>query len=388
MEHTTLNVLHVLETLDMGGAEVFVVNMVNHLSSAFRSTICCIKRSGTAEARIERPDVRIIEFGKGEGNDFRILHKMVRLLQEHRIDVLHSHSWSVFCESAAAGWLAGTPLSVHTAHGKTYQYSPNDRLRYLKSTVRHGFERLLARGVHVITAVSSAVRDEIVEVVGIPSNKIFVVPNGVDVYPPTPERVEARRREINLKNDEVLILAVGRLAPVKNIDWLIHRFPQIKSRIRRPIRLGVIGDGPERSRIEATVERLALERDVILLGERQDVLDWMALADLFVLPSLYEGTSLALLEAMGSGLAVVATRVGGNQEVVRHGETGMLIESQDDEALVGAVTRLLTDNALRKSLGDAARQDISNRYSQETTVHKFEQIYAMAGARRRNAARI
>jgi len=382
---SNVNVLHVIQTLDIGGAELVVVNLVKRLSPSFRSTICCLKRSGAAANRIENQNVEVIEVGMREGNDYTVPIKLARILKERQIDIVHSHSWGVFCESTLAACLARTPVRIHTAHGRTYQYPSTRRFRTLRSALRHRVERFLASRVDIVTAVSDSVRGDILETIGIPAGKIIVLPNGVDIPRVSQEQVEARRREINLKKDEILLLTVGRLAPEKNIEWLLSCLPQIRQRVDHTVRLVIVGDGPRKAQIERMISASSLTDDVVLLGQRDDVLEWMALADVFVLPSSYEGTSLALLEAMASGLSVVATNVGGNAEVLRNGETGILVEQNSDNALVSALSRLLSDNRLRARLGSKAKSDIRNRYSNDAMIRSYEHLYRNANLHQRRS---
>lgn len=372
-EENEVRILHVIETLDVGGAEAVVANMVNHASPGFRADICCLMRSGPISARI-RPGVEIIEMGKAmEGNDYRIPFRLARILRSRNIDIVQSHDWGTLLEAVAAAMFAGT-TAIHMAHGPLKQYSPADNRASLKRRIRQRAERLASLKLSRVIAVSDIVRRGLVEDVGIPAGKISLIHNGIDLSAAPPGDPEAKRKELGLSPDNVVLVSVGRLAGIKNYSLLLDALARA-AREAPALKLVMVGDGPERSRLEAAATRLELSGRVHFLGARDDVRDWLALGHIFVLPSLYEGVSLALLEAMAAGLPAVVTRVGGSPEVVIHGECGFLIESGDTEGFARALVTLAREGDLRARMGRAARARIEAEFDLKKAVKQYEEIY-------------
>ncbi|MEW6329960.1 MAG: glycosyltransferase [Pseudomonadota bacterium] len=368
-----VRILHVIETLDVGGAEAVVANMVNHASPGFHADICCLMRSGPIAARI-RPGVEIIEMGKAmEGNDYRIPFRLARLLRSRNIDIVQSHDWGTLLETAAAAMLAGT-TAMHMAHGPLNQYPPADRRASLKRRIRRQAERLASLKLSRVIAVSDIVRRGLIEDVGIPAAKISLIHNGIDLSATPPRGLEARRKELGLSPDDVVLVSVGRLAGIKNYGLLLEALARAAG-AAPALRLVMVGDGSERSGLEATAARLGLSGRVHFLGARDDVRDWLALGQVFVLSSLYEGVSLALLEAMAAGLPAVVTRVGGNPEVVVDGECGFLVESGDAEGLARALVRLAREGDLRAKMGRAARARMEAEFDLKQAIKQYEEIY-------------
>ncbi len=370
-----VNVLHLIESLEVGGAENVAVDIINHLSPRFHSTVCCLQQAGPVAVKLRGANVGLVVLGKKEGNDFSVPFRLADVLHQRRIDVLHSHGWGTFCEGASAALLADTPVHVHMAHGMLQPYPENDPFKGVKRFVRRRVEWLLSHEVDKIVAVSDSVRKEIVEEMGLSAGKVTVIRNGVSFPEAADGDRERRRSEAGIAPGDKVLCGVGRLAEVKNYRWLIGLFPEIERRFGAPVKLILVGDGPERPRLESEVDRLRLRGRVVLLGERRDVGEWLSLSDAFVLPSLHEGVSLALLEAMVMALPAVATRVGGTPEVVINGETGLLTESGDAEGFIGAVVSLLRDAPLRARLGRAGRDLVRSEYDVREVVKKYEALY-------------
>ena len=377
-----IRVLHVVETLDVGGAETVVANIVNNASPGFRAGVCCLMRSGPVAARIRR-GVEIIEMGKVEkGNDYRIPFRLAKILQRRRIDIVQSHDWGALLETAAAATLAGT-AAVHMAHGPTIHYPPSDYWGPIKGVIRRKAERLASVKLQRAIAVSEVVRRELVEDIGIPANKVALVRNGIDLAPKPLGDLDLKRQQLGLSAGDILLVTVGRLAQIKNYALLLEALA-ISAAKAPKLKLVMVGDGPERAKLEADVARLDLAGRVHFLGERKDVRDWLAIGHAFVLPSFYEGISIALLESMAAGLPVVVTRVGGNPEVVVDGETGFIVESGDAQGLAHALVELAEGETRRERMGRSARARVEAEFDLKKTVRRYEEIYLEALGKVRN----
>jgi glycosyltransferase involved in cell wall biosynthesis len=235
--------------------------------------------------------------------------------------------------------------------------------------------RWLAPYVTWFVAVSETLRRRLETEVGIDPAKIRVVLNTADPsrFVPVADRV-AVRGELGYAADAILVGSVGRLDAVKQFDVLLEAFAQVHASNPR-VRLVLVGDGPQRPALEAMVQRLGLSDAVRLPGQQADVRPWLGAMDLFVLPSAREGISRAALEAMASGLPVIASDVSGNCEILRDTDAGMLVAAGDVAALAVAMRRCCDDAPLRQRLGEAARQRVIDVFSVDAAVRAYTQLY-------------
>jgi sugar transferase (PEP-CTERM/EpsH1 system associated) len=368
-----VRILHIIETLDMGGAETVVANIVNNMSPGFKTDICCLMHSGPVAERI-RPEVDIIELGKPvHGNDYQIPFKLARILRARKIDIVQSHDWGTLLESVAGTTLAGV-AAVHMAHGPTIHYPANDSLVRIKRIIRRKAERLASMKVLRAIAVSEIVRKELISDVGFPDKKVILIHNGIDLSPIPLGDLVSKQKQLNLSTSDFLLVTVGRLAEIKNYPLVLKALARAR-KFAPTLKLIMVGDGPERIQLEEISRNLGISQFVHFLGERQDVHDWLALAHAFVLPSFYEGISIALLEAMAAGLPVIATRVGGNPEVIMNGINGYLVESEDVEGLSNVLINLAGDVVRREEMGRAARAHVTDKFDLKKTIRNYEKIY-------------
>jgi glycosyltransferase involved in cell wall biosynthesis len=286
----------------------------------------------------------------------------VRDLRHARPDVFHAHlSWPLSAKFPLFGAiLAHRPVVVATV--QLFSRFRLDRSSYLQ-------ERLLARGVDRYVAVSHDIAGKLVEVMHWPASKIEVIHNGVRVEP-MQHGDPAARRNLTGDVDRPIVLTAARLDPQKGLDTLIRAAADVPE-----ARFVIAGDGRERADLQAAIVERGLEDRVVLLGHRNDIPSLLAACDVFVLPSLYEGSSLAVLEAMSAGKAVIASRIGGTDELIVHEESGLLIPPSDPDALSEAVRRLLDDDQLRRRLGSAARDRVQQHFSASVVADRTTRLY-------------
>ncbi|HXG03929.1 MAG TPA: glycosyltransferase, partial [Candidatus Binatia bacterium] len=332
-----MHVVHVLHTLAVGGTENGVVNLVNALARDARHTVIAVTTSGPLAARLPA-GVEVHALDKRPGTDPAALVRLTRLLRRLRPDIVHSRNWGAF-DAVAAARLAGVPVVIHGEHGREAA-DPEGRDRR-----RNRLRRLLSPMVARWVTVSHDLRRWLVGRVGIRADRVETIHNGVDTARFGEGDREAAREALGLEPGRPVVGTVGRLDPVKDHVRLVTAFRSVVA--RRPDALLVIcGDGPLRDELRRAVETAGLEASVRLLGERDDVPRVLAALDVFTLPSIAEGISNTILEAMATGLPVVATRVGGNPELVEDGVTGRLVEPRRPEALAQALLDYLNDPVL------------------------------------------
>ena len=369
-----IHVAHVIYRLAIGGLENGLVNLINRLpAEKFRHTVICLTDYTDFRARIDRSDVEVVALRKRPGNDIRMLVRLWSLFRELGPDIVHTRNLAAL-EASVPAWLAGVPIRVHGEHGRDMEDLEG------KSRKHRLIRRLCRPFVHSYVALSRDLEDYLSERVGVPERKIFQIYNGVDTRRFHPSQDVERPSMIeDLAGPEAVVFGtVGRLQPVKNQGCLVEAFIRLVS--RDPERYGrarlvVVGDGPERGRAQERLAGAGLGHLAWFAGARDDVPVLMRAMDVFVLPSLAEGISNTVLEAMATGLPVVATGVGGNPELVHEGATGVLVEPGDPDALARGMARYLDEPGLAQVHGEAGRNRVLREFSLDTMLRRYERLY-------------
>ena len=361
-----LHICHIVLSLEPGGLENGVVNVVNGLDPAeFRASVCCLQRAGGFAARL-RPGVEIASMELRPGNDPWLPLRVARQLRRWSVDIVHTRNAEPFFYGVLAGRLAGVPAVVHSEHGRVFPEKPWRALA----------QRLLLRRVDAAFAVSEQLKSDLVRELRIPADRIEVLHNGVDIarFQRLPVRAPAGDAA------RVLVIgSVGRLAAVKNYALLLHAMARLPA--APACRLILIGEGPEKTALRQLAAQLGLEARVEFSGHREDVPQLLEQLDLFVLPSLSEGMSNTVLEAMAAGLPVLASDVGGNRELIASDQTGVLFPSGDVAALAGELLRLLGSPDLRARLGAAAARRARTEFSMEAMLDRYASLYRRVAGR-------
>jgi sugar transferase (PEP-CTERM/EpsH1 system associated) len=367
-----LHVVHVLHSLAVGGTENGVVNLINAPGDGLRHTVVSMTEAGPLAARLPA-DVSVHCLGKRPGVDLRAIGRLTALLRRLRPHVVHSRNWGAF-DAVVAARLAGVPRVIHGEHGREVS-DPHGR-----DPRRNRLRRLLAPLVTRFVTVSLNLQEWLVGSVGIPRRKVLTIHNGVDTARFSDEGREEARRALGLPPELIVVGTVGRLDPVKDQVGLLEAFARIAGQ-RPAAALLIVGDGPCRKELEACAGRPELARRVHLLGERADVPRVLKTLDLYVLPSIAEGISNTILEAMATGLPVVATRTGGNPELVEDGVTGALVPVGDREALAQAILSYANDLHLRVLHGKAGRQRAVDQFALDGMVGRYRDLYRSVALR-------
>ncbi len=368
-------VVHIIYALSTGGLENGLVNIINRSPPArYRHVIICLTAADEFAHRITAEDVQIIELYKREGHDLRCYWRLRRLLQDLRPDIIHSRNLAAL-EAQLCGLGLGGVKRVHGEHGREINDLDGSNWKYLT------FRKFMRFFVHQYIAVSKDLENWLATMVGISPAKVRQIYNGVDYCRFGPESVKPlallQARWGGL--DGILVVGtVGRLTPVKDQQLLLRAVAHLRKghpRLGSLLRLVIVGDGPLYPMLAQLVEQLALQDVVWLAGDRDDVPDLLQAMDIFVLPSLGEGVSNTVLEAMASGLPVIATAVGGNIELVEEGFNGSLVAPGDHEALSDAMVSLLNNNGERARQGANARQRVCQQFDWDRTVDAYLGVY-------------
>lgn len=362
-----VHVAHVIHRLDYGGLENGVVNLVNGLpADAVRHTLVCLTTASDFRRRIRRPDVAVYELRKQPGQDPGAYLRLWRLLRQLAPDVVHTRNTGVI-DCAVVAWAAGVPVRVHGCHGFDVDDLHGTRPR------RRRLRRACDRFVDHYLTVSRQLADWLMTTDGVAADRITQIYNGVDLGRfVLPERTAG----------EFVVGTVGRLQAVKDQATLLRATARLLARapeLRPRLRLRLVGDGAERGPLEQLAGSLGIAGVTTFTGFRDDIPAELARLDVFVLPSLNEGISNTVLEAMACATPVVATAVGGNPELVTEGETGFLVPVGDDEALAECLGRYAADPALRARHGAAGRARVERDFSIPRMLADYAAFYTRLG---------
>jgi sugar transferase (PEP-CTERM/EpsH1 system associated) len=375
-------IVHVVYRFRVGGLENGVVNLVNRLPpQAWRHAIVSLTEidEGFA-ARVERNDVRYVALGKGSGHAIPLYPKLFRLFRELRPAIVHTRNIAAL-EASAPAWAANVPARVHGEHGRDVGDLDGSSVRY--RWVRRAFSPFVNRYI----AVSPDLARYLSEQVRIGSTRIEQIYNGVDTarFHPSPAGKVPLPGCPFAAGDHWHVGTVGRMETVKDQTNLARAFVRaltLHPEARRRMRLVLVGDGGLRSQVEAILSAAGVRDLAWLPGELSDIPTLLQGLDCFVLPSLAEGVSNTILEAMATALPVIATRVGANGELVQDGSTGQLVPPSDSEALARAMIRYFSDSATVTEHGQSGRQVVERRFSLDRMVDDYHRLYGELVQRR------
>ncbi|MCX2981292.1 TIGR03088 family PEP-CTERM/XrtA system glycosyltransferase [Halieaceae bacterium IMCC14734] len=366
-------IVHVLYSLGAGGLENGLINILNRMpTECYRHAIVCLKQSGEFEARITA-DITVYSLNCKEGHDIGLYWRFWCLLRKLKPALVHTRNIAAL-EMQALVFLMPGVKGVHGEHGRDiYDVAgENTRYRYLRRAMSLFVDRFIT--------VSQDLQAWLIDEVGIPARKIVQIYNGVDTvkFAPKPVSQIASPDTDSESAPVVHIGTVGRLAAIKDQASLlkaVHQLLQAQPALRNTISVTLVGDGPLLQELKLLAKELVLDDIVIMAGNRDDIPQLLQQLDLFVLPSLGEGVSNTVLEAMATGLPIIATAVGGNCELVSDGVNGLLTPVCDVNALADALGDLITDADKRQKMGQASLRLVKSGFSWARTVEQYKAVY-------------
>ena len=376
--------LHLLvHGLPVGGTEVLVAQLARrYRREGLDVTVGCLDEIGELGHELMAEGVSVELYSRRAGFDALLAARIARSVSRHRVDILHAHQYTPYFYGMLVKTLTSVPL-IFTEHGRLYPDLPSSR--------RRTFNRIFAPFVDRITAVSEEVRDSLWQVEGIAPARVEIVRNGVDLdrfARRGPEDRRIARASLSLAAETQVIGTVGRLDPVKNYPLLLAAFRRLRERCRDATLL-IIGDGPERGRLESLARDLGLGMHVRFLGMRRDVDRVLPALDVFVLSSLSEGMPVTLIEAMAASVPVVCSAVGGIPKVVEDGLEGLLVPgippdprtspepvvSEYVERFAATVGRVLVEPGLGRALAERAAKRARAEFSLESMAASYRRLY-------------
>jgi sugar transferase (PEP-CTERM/EpsH1 system associated) len=367
MDHSLKKILYLNHCMAMGGIENMIVDFTRLLPvDEFEPHVAVFDGGGSLEAVLKDRHVPVHWLDKHEGIDLGLVLRLRRLLRSQGIQVVHSNNYSAWLYACLASRGLRGLTHVHTEH------SGVDSFRR-----RYAAERWLSRFTTCVVAVSKHVHDVMIEEIGISPQRVRLIYNGVDTarFCPHAQDRESLRHNLQIPPDMAAIGIVARLARIKNHEVLLRAYAKLRAAPEKKTRLVIVGDGPERASLEELSRQLGIAGDVSFLGERRDTPGLLSAFDIYVLPSFSEGMNLTLLEAMGAGLPVVASRVGGNVEIVEDGNTGYLFPSGNVDALSELLGRLVSEPERRVQMGQSGRERVLRQFDQRVMMQHYLSLY-------------
>lgn len=364
----------IMEMIDkpaFGGGQTALLLLAENLDRDIFEVFVCSGGEGPLAEEARRKGLTFVPAPLNKKLSFRSRREIASVLKELKIDILHTHGGVAGLYGRTAARLARTPALVHTLHGIHYLHYRNPFLRRLYVLLERRYSRFTDRLVLVCQSDLRRARRHRLA----PEGKMTVILNGLDVRPePGAGDLARRRSELGWTPGRPVVGTVARLHRQKGIIHLLHAGRKILKAVPES-RVVVVGDGPQADRMRREARRLGLGERCLFLGAREDATALMALFDVFVLPSLWEGLPFVLVEAAALGKPVVATAVDGVPEILEDGRTGLLVPPGDSAALADAVIRLLRDKDEARRLAERARTLVPPRFPLRRMVEQTQNLY-------------
>jgi glycosyltransferase involved in cell wall biosynthesis len=366
MVKSKINVVHLVLSLETGGMERFVYeHCIGIDKKKFNVSVCCIDRLGGFYQNLVDNGFKVDLLQKNQKHfDYFFPFRLRKYLISNEIDVLHIHSGAFFLGSFA-GFMAKTKGIIYTEHGR---HLVEPKIIFL-------LDKISCLFTDRIVVVSPDLKKHLTEKIKLPEKKIITIINGVDTNCFSPrEKSKNLLAQFGLKKSSKIIGTVGRLADIKDHATLIKAFKIVLDNIPES-KLIIVGDGPCENYLKDLSVELGIYGSVIFTGNQKDIQQILNLFDVFVLPSLREGTSLSLLEAMASGVAPIVTNVGGNPNVVKNGYNGYLVKPGDFGGMALMITDFFKDFAKIDYIKNNARKSVQDKFSLDKNIELYIKIY-------------
>jgi len=373
-----LRIMHVVNYLRRGGMEFGILKIMAGLGTEkFEHRFCTTRKFDDDFVRAYKLE-RILDVAAGTGTGLQFpLFRLKKIFEHYRPHIVHTRNWGAL-EAVPAARLARVPVVIHSEHG--YEV---DNLAGLPMR-RRLFRKMAYSMTDVIFTVTGELRDYHARQSWTNPERIRVVYNGVDTirFAPNAQTRARVRRDLGIAETTCLIGSVGRMVPIKDFGTLLRAADQLLAR-GADVSVLLAGSGPELDSLQRQASALeSLRGRIHFLGASDQVPDILNALDVFVLPSLGEGMSNTILEAMASGLPVVVTDVGGNPEVVGDQSSGLLFKPGDAESLAQALDPLIKHPAVRLTLGFSARERTLSKFSLRAMMEQYQDLYLTAAKQR------
>lgn len=351
----------------IGGTEQVIRQIVENTDrERFNPSILCIDgKIGALGEQLQSSGQQITAFARKPGFDFSLIAELRKHILENDIHVVHCHQYTPYIYGLFAA-ITASAKTIFTEHGRFY---PDSR-KWKRTLVNP----ILSLATYAITAISKATAQALVDFENFPQNKISVVYNGIADFDQTESNRTDLLAELGIPESNLIIGTISRLDPIKNQSMILKGFASIL-RTHPNCSLIIVGDGPIREQLEMEAKSLNIQKNTTFTGFKIDPQRYLRVMDIFLLPSLSEGTSMTLLESMALSKPSIVTNVGGNPEIVEHKKTGLVIPNKDEAKFRDALFALLDDKETRELYGQAARSCYAQTFTVEKMISAYQEIY-------------
>lgn len=360
-------ILFIIDRLNEGAGRVLYDIVKNIDRERFEPIVVSIYNNGNMVDRFSRMDVKVIFMNKRHGSGLDCIFKIRKIIRKERVDIIHTHNVDSYEYGVPAAWLSGIRNIIHTCHGKSVKTCGFKRFR----------ENLAHKFISLFLDKYVVVSDDLGRYVSrnwcFNRKKIKTIYNGIDTayY----KKVSVHKKllmKVDCK-DEVVGIVAG-LRPVKDHITLIKAMNIVCKEIPDS-KLVIVGDGPEKSRLVNFVNETGLEKNVLFLGNKENVYELLNCFDVGVLSSLSECLSITLLEGMASEIPFIATNVGGNSEVIENNIDGFLVPARSSVLLAQMIIKVLKNGKLREKIGKKGREKVCQKFNVKDMVMDYEKMY-------------
>ena len=360
-----MRILFHISELDIGGAESMLFMLATGLAERGHEVeVACLTGNGAVGNWLEKAGIPVHYLNARKSWPPSLLLPLRKVIRNFKPEVLHNFLFHANMVGRFVGWVTGVPAVICAV-----------RVEDVERSFRLWVDGATHWMMHRQTCVSESARRFTHEKSSIPMEKLIAIPNAIDLSKFENLESGKLRRELDLDTDAPILLTVGRLSKQKGVQYLLRAMPEVLSEISNT-RLALVGAGEDEESLKALARELGIQEAVRFLGWHAEIPEFLKDADLFVLPSLWEGMPNVILEAMASGVPSVATEVGGTPELVSDGETGVLVPPADSDALARNIIFLLQDRELRIRMGQNALERAKSHFSPEQMIARNERLYA------------
>ena len=358
----------VVHSLNPGGAEKLAVDMALELKKEFQISVICLDEIGAWGDILRNKQIPVISLYREQGIDISIPYLIAKNTRKFQTNIIHAHQTTPWFYSALSRIFNPKPYLLFEEHGRFYPEIKNKKKILFNKLV-------INRLTHRVVAVSNDIKNRLIEYEGVPENKIKIIYNGIKIRDiDTTYLKKTARQKLNLNKNDFVVGSVGRLDPIKNFPMLIKGVKLAKNQISN-LKCVIIGDGPEFSRLKKIILDEQLEDNILLTGYKKDASMLVAAFDVFALTSFSEGISMAILEAMSLSVPCIATKVGGNVELIKHNLSGWLVDSDDWKSLAKVLIHAFNNRDILKKIGENAKKHVKQKFLFKDMIENYKKIY-------------
>lgn len=359
--------LQITHDLDLGGLQQVVVNLCRCINrEEYEIRVLCLREKGMYTDQLEEINVPVDLIKQEQGTDYLSFMKVARYLKEHQIDIIHTHNTQPLIDGTLGSIFSGRRCHIiHTDHARNFP----DKMRYMLA------EHFMSYYVNKMVGVSRHTTQNLIKYEKIPQRKTCTIENGIygDIYKKNINR-DAKLDELNIEKNAFVIGSAGRFSEQKGLKYLIQAMPGIIKKISN-VHLILAGDGELRSDLEDLATKLEVSSKVSFIGSRKDMPEILKIFDVFILPSLWEGLPMIILEAMATMLPIIASDVGGISRAVKDKETGILIQPGSVYDIEKQLVYLYNNKEFMERIANNAVRYFDQEFEARTMAKEYEKLY-------------